>query len=263
MAQARIIYNMTVKEIIDGLKETQTVIIPVGIVEQHGFHLPTSVDIHNAVEIAARTSETTGCFVTPPVHYNISGGMLPGTINITPQVFSLMLMDIMQSLVMQGFRNVVLLLGHGGLESGQAAKDAATFFQWLRPKVEGLNISLVGFWDMSPTYLEMSGKGDWHAGLLETSMMLYWKPELVKLDQLAYDDEPLRSQLREDPYSFGVSLKNVDNKFVMPRIVQNPALKVGVMGDVSGANPELGRKIAEECVAGLAELIKELEVSPA
>ena len=259
MASARLMYDMTVKEIVEGLRETQTVIVPVGMIEQHGYHLPTSVDIHNSAEIARRTSEVTGCFVAPSVHYNISGGMLPGTINITPQVFSLVLMDTMQSLVMQGFKNIILLLGHGGLESGKAAQDACEFFQWLRPEMPGVNICLVPFWDLSPTYLDMSAKGDWHAGLLETSMMLYWKPELVKLDQLAYDEEPLRSQLRDDPYSFGVKLKNVDHKFVVPRVIQNPALVVGVMGDVTGANPELGRKVCDECVSGLKVLIAELE----
>ncbi len=259
MGRERIIYNMTVRDIVEGLNETQTVIIPIGMIEQHGFHMPTSVDIHNSAEIARRTSDVTGTFVTPSVHYNISGGMLPGTINITPQVFSLMLMDIMQSLVMQGFKNIIMLLGHGGLESGTATTEACEFFQWLRPEMPGVNICIVPFWDLSPTYTEMSAKGDWHAGLLETSMMLYWKPELVKLDQLAYDDEPLRSQLRDDPYSFGMKLKNVDHKFVVPRIIQNPVLKVGVMGDVTGANPELGKKIADECISGLAAFIAELE----
>ncbi len=259
MGKERIMYSMTVKDIMDGLKETQTIIIPIGMIEQHGYHMPTSVDIHNSGEIARRTSEVTGTFVAPSVHYNISGGMLPGTINITPQVFSLMCMDIIQSLIMQGFKNIIFLLGHGGLESGTAVKEACTFFQWLRPEAPGVNICIVPFWDLSPTYTEMCRQGDWHAGVLETSMMLYWKPELVKLDQVAYDDEPLLSQLRADPYSFCVSKKNVDHKFVVPRLEQNPALKVGVMGDVTGANPELGKKICDECVSGLAAFIAELE----
>jgi len=259
MARERLMYNMTVKDIMAGLKETQTVIIPVGMIEQHGYHLPTSTDVHNAAEIAKMTSEATGCFVTPPVHYNISGGMLPGTINITPQVFSLMLMDIMQSLVMQGFKNLILLLGHGGQESGQAAKEAADFFQWLRPKMEGVTVSLIGFWDMSPTYTEMSQKGDWHAGLLETSLMLYWKPELVKLDQAQYDEGEILDLMRTDPYMFANKLKAVDSKWVVPRIIQDPRIKVGVMGNFDDANAELGEKIAKECVSGLTDFIKELE----
>lgn len=259
MGRERLIYNMTVREITEGLRETQTVIIPVGIVEQHGYHLPTSVDIHNAAEIARLTSEATGCFVTPPVHYNFSGGMLPGTINITPQVFSLMLMDIMQSLVMQGFTNLIVLLGHGGQESGQAAREAADFFQWLRPKMDGVTVCLVPFWELSATYTEGNQKGDWHAGLMETSLMLYWKPEMVKLDQAVLDEGEILTLMREDPYMFARKEQRVDSKYVVPRIVQDPRIKVGVMGDFAGANADLGRKVAEECVAGLCALIGELE----
>ncbi|HOJ23481.1 MAG TPA: creatininase family protein, partial [Armatimonadota bacterium] len=67
MPKSRIMLNMTVQEIREALKETQTVILPIGCVEQHGYHLPISVDIHNAVELATRAAEETGCFVAPPV----------------------------------------------------------------------------------------------------------------------------------------------------------------------------------------------------
>ena len=263
MGKARIMFNMTVRDIVEGLEQTRTIILPVGIVEQHGYHLPVSVDIHNSVQIAERTSEATGCFVTPPVHYNFSGGTLPGTINISPQVFSLVLMDICQSLVLQGFRNIIILLGHGGTESCAAARDAAEQFQRLRPEMTDVNVCLVPFWDLSPTYMQSIPDKDYHAGLYETSMMLYWKPELVKMDQAVLDEPEMLSILRNDPDAYAQRVRNVNNKFVVPRLVQDPRMKVGVMGDFIGANPELGRKIAGECVNGLTELISELEGSKA
>jgi creatinine amidohydrolase/Fe(II)-dependent formamide hydrolase-like protein len=48
---------------------------------------------------------------------------------------------------------------------------------------------------------------------------------------------------------------------VVPRIVQDERVKVGVMGDFTGAGAELGRKIAEECAGALAGLIRELEAA--
>jgi creatinine amidohydrolase len=263
VTRARIMFNMTVKDIVAGLRETRAVIVPVGIVEQHGYHLPVSVDIHNAVQIAERASEATGCFVAPPVHYNFSGGTLPGTINISPQVFSLVLMDVCQSLVLQGFKSIMILLGHGGTESCAAARDAAEQFQRLRPEMRGVTVCLVPFWELSPTYMESIANKDYHAGLYETSMMLYWKPELVKMDQADLDESGILSMLRDDPDAYAQRIRNVDNRFVVPRIVQNPMMKVGVMGDYAGANAELGRKIAQECVGGLAELISQLEGSEA
>ena len=162
MIKARIMFNMTVQEMREGLKECKTVIVPVGVVEQHGYHLPLSVDIHNAVEIAQRASDLSGCFVAPPVTYSFSGGMLPGTININPHVFSLVLIDICQSLVVQGFRNLVILLGHGGSENTRAAREAAENFQRLRPEVSGISVLVVPFWELSPTYLKHFEAGDYH-----------------------------------------------------------------------------------------------------
>ena len=40
--------EMTVKEIREYLKTNKTIIVPYGVVEQHGYHLPVSMDIHNA-----------------------------------------------------------------------------------------------------------------------------------------------------------------------------------------------------------------------
>ena len=115
-SRARIMAEMTVKEMRDGLKKCQTVILPIGCVEQHGYHLPLGTDIHNAVEISRRVSARTGCLVAPAVHYSFSGGMLPGTINVSPATVTSLLGDIATSLHVQGFRTIGFLLGHGGSE---------------------------------------------------------------------------------------------------------------------------------------------------
>lgn len=259
MAKARMMFDMTVRDVEEGLRETQTVILPVGIVEQHGYHLPLSVDVHNAVEIARRASERTGCFVTPPVHYNFSGGTLPGTINISPQVFSLMLMDILQSLVMQGFRRIVVLLGHAGSESQVAARDAAHYFLRLRPDVPGLVICVVPFTRLSPSIQRAMEGGDYHAGFYETSLMLYWKPELVALDRAEMDEPEVAEMMRTDPDAYAVAERRTGCPFEVPRVVQDPRIRIGVMGDYSGANARTGEQIAGECVDALEAIIRQME----
>ncbi|MHB9035985.1 MAG: creatininase family protein [Armatimonadota bacterium] len=259
MSKARIMFNMTVSEVRNGLEENKTVIVPIGVVEQHGYHLPLSVDIHNAVEIANRTSEQTGCFVAPCVHYSFSGGTLPGTINISPQTFSLVLMDICRSLVAQGFKNIVILLGHGGTENTQAAKDAAIMFQRLSPEIVGICLAVVPFWELSPTYMKSLDEGDFHAGRYETSMMLYWKSELVKMDQAALDDEELVGRMRVDPDAYLCKEKAIESDFVITKLTQHPDMHVGVMGNMAGSNSELGKTISDECVGELATLIGKME----
>jgi creatinine amidohydrolase len=252
-------FNMTVEEMRDGLKETQTVILPVGVVEQHGYHMPLSVDIHNAVEISARASAICGCFVAPPLNYCFSGGTLPGTINLSPQVFSLVIMDICRSLKVQGFKNVIVLLGHGGSENIKAAYEALEMFQRLDPQMEGLTLSLVPFWELSPTYMKSFDEKDYHAGRYETSMMMYWKPELVKLDKARLDSPALLAELRTDPDSYLSRSKAVDHEFVVPKLVQRPDIEVGIMGDYEGSNPELGKQIADEASTSLAAFVNQLE----
>jgi len=259
MSKAKIMFNMTVREVREGLKEMKTVIVPVGVVEQHGYHLPLSVDIFNAQEIANRASALSGCFVAPTMHYAFSGGMLPGTINISPQVVSLVLMDIFKSLTVQGFKNIIVLLGHGGSENIQAVNDAAMSFQRLQPDLQGICILVVPFWEVSPAYMKSFDEGDYHAGKYETSMMLYWHPELVQMEHVAVDSPELLHVMRTDPDAYAAKIRGIDSEFVKPKLVQNPAIEVGVMGDPFTANAELGKTIAEESSTAIATLVEKLQ----
>lgn len=259
MSKSRIMYEMTVEEVRNGLNEMKTVVLPIGVVEQHGYHMPLSVDIHNAVEIGRIASEKSGCFVAPPVHYSFSGGTLPGTINISPQLFSMVLMEITHGLVVMGFKNIIILLGHGGTENCKAANDAAENYQRLNPQLEGITVSVIPFWELSPTYMESFPEKDFHAGKYETSMMLYWKPEMVKMDKARLDTPAIMAMMKEDQDAFLQKHKVVDNKFVVPKLVQHPEIEVGVMGNYEGSNAELGKKIADEAGQSLADIINELE----
>lgn len=259
MSKSRLMFNMTVREVREGLEEMKTVVLPLGITEQHGYHLPLSVDIFNAQEIAERASAISGAFVAPTLHYAFSGGTLPGTINVSPPVVSLLLMDIFRSLIMQGFRNIIVLLGHGGSENTQAVKDAAVTFQRLEPNLGDVCICIVPFWEMSPTYDQCWAEGDYHAGKYETSMMLYWHPELVQTERMTTDEKELANLMRTDPDAYADKNKAIDSEFVIPKLTQNPDIQVGVMGDPYAATPEIGRQIAEEASTGLAALVEKLQ----
>ena len=259
MSKSKIMYEMTVEEVRKGLSDMKTIIVPLGVVEQHGYHLPLSVDIHNAEQIAYRASDISGCFVAPCIHYSFSGGTLPGTINLSPSTVTQVLMDIFRSLVLQGFKNIVVLLGHGGTENTQAAKDAAVMFQRLSPEIKGISISIIGFWDLSPTYMKAFDEHDYHAAKYETSLMLHWKPELVHMDRLQTDDPDFVDRMRTDPDAYLTFHKAIDSPFVIPRMVQSKEMSVGVMGVPEEANAELGAVIAKEASTALAEYVEKLE----
>src|SRR3954451_15529265 len=64
--------EMTNPQVIEFLKKDQTVIIPVGAVEQHGPHAPLLTDVLIPQEIARRAAPRIGALVAPPLNYALS-----------------------------------------------------------------------------------------------------------------------------------------------------------------------------------------------
>ena len=250
--------NMTVEEVRKALRRTKTVIVPLGVVEQHGYHLPLSTDIHNAYETAKLVGKQTKSLIAPPLNYSYSGGTLPGTINISPQAMSLVVGDICQSLAEQGFKNIILLLGHAGTENINALKDTVVLFLRRNPKWKDLVLSLVPIWEFSPTWMKAFKKHDFHAAYIETSLMMYWKPELVKKN-VTLDVPRVANLMRRRQDNYLIIEKAVESKYVTPYLKQRPDIKVGVMGDPKGANPQTGEKVAGEVVSGIVKLIRQIE----
>jgi len=62
--------------------------------------------------------------VAPAVNMGFSGGKLPGTINIRPQVVGLLVAEVLGSLAAQGLRNMFAVLAHGGSENLRAVEGA-------------------------------------------------------------------------------------------------------------------------------------------
>ncbi|HOD48699.1 MAG TPA: creatininase family protein [Candidatus Hydrogenedentes bacterium] len=254
--------HMTVKMVRDYLGQRRSIIIPLGVIEQHGYHLPLNTDALIATHIARRIGERTGILVAPAMHHSFSGGGLPGTINISPAVMSLVLSDMLVSLVSQGFRNFYLLLCHGGSENARALDNAIKVLLRVNPAFEQAMVALLPVWELESDGNTWSGafrEGDWHAGWVETSLVMALEPGLVRLDELALDPEPLLSLQIEHPDNYQHAEKIVDSKFVVPRMTQRPDIRVGVMGYPERASRETGERIVERVVRDGAARILDLE----
>ena len=251
--------EMTVEEMREALGRTRTVLLPLGVTEQHGYHLPLSTDVHTACQTAWRVSERTGAVVAPALAYSYSGGSLPGTINVAPQVMALMVSEIIQSLVEQGFRNVLLLLGHAGTENLRALKDVVNLFLARRPELTDVVVALAPLREFSPTFVKAFENHDFHAGTIETSLMLYWAPEQVRMDRIVQDEPGVAATLREHQDNYQQVERLVDDPHVAPRIAQRDDVKVGVMGYPEKASAEVGRQVCEEMVSGVVALIRKIE----
>ncbi len=254
--------HMTVKMVRSYLDRRQSIIVPLGVIEQHGYHLPLNTDALIATHIARRIGERAGVLVAPTMHHSFSGGGLPGTINISPAVMSLVLSDMLVSLVAQGFRNIFLILCHGGSENARALDNAIKLLLRLNPAFERAMVALLPIWELEKNDNTWSGafrEGDWHAGWVETSLVMALEPELVRMDELELDPEPLLSMQIEHPDNYQHAEKIVDSKCVIPRMTQRPDIQVGVMGYPERASRETGEKLVERVVHDGAARIIELE----
>lgn len=254
--------KMSVNEIRNAIdRNVKTVLVPVGVTEQHGYHLSTFTDSIVAREICIKVAEREDCFVAPLLPYAFSGGLLPGTINVQPEVTGLILADISDSLFAQGIKNVIFVLGHGGSEMFVALKNFKRLYFHKRPYLRKELVALVPVWEFSKTWMGkfMRGK-DFHAGEVETSLMLYLAPESVKLDKLMLDHKEIAQKMRKNPDYYQQVEMPFDHPCVAPYLSQKSQVKVGVMGDPFKASRKLGETIVREIVDSFCLFIRRVNV---
>ncbi|MFQ6081678.1 MAG: creatininase family protein, partial [Candidatus Bathyarchaeia archaeon] len=70
-----LIEEMTSLEIAEVLDVVDTVLVPLGTIEQHGPHLPVGTDVLIPVEIAKRVAEKANVLIAPPIYYGNSLSM--------------------------------------------------------------------------------------------------------------------------------------------------------------------------------------------
>jgi creatinine amidohydrolase len=186
-------------------------VVPLGATEQHGPHLPFTVDTEIAVALGdrlLRARET--AVLAPAVAYGSSGehAGFPGTLSIGQEALEGLLVELVRSA--DAFAGVFLVSAHGG---NAAVVRRATG----RLRNEGREVRA---W---------SPKGpadDSHAGRTETSVMLALRPEAVRAGRAAGSTAPLAD--------------------IMPALLTSGVRAVspnGVLGDPAGASADEGRRV--------------------
>ena len=184
-----------------------TVLLPVGSTEQHGAHLPMSTDSLHTVAILERVAEALPALIAPllPIGCAEHHMSFAGTISLRFETLQALVEDCCASLFRHGFRRVLVYSGHGG-----NAAPLARIVAHLNAKNLGGHIIGCTDWAIYDGALfpaaEALGVGKfaagWHAGELETSMILVLEPDLVLLDRAAPgflgDLAPLRARLMAD-----------------------------------------------------------------
>ncbi|MGR8972007.1 creatininase family protein, partial [Klebsiella pneumoniae] len=101
-------------------KSNTVIVLPTGAIEQHGPHLPCSVDSVISSGVAghalARLPATIPAYAIPPIVYGKSEEHLhfPGTLTLSGDTLLHTLLEIAESLYRAGFRKLLMINGHGG-----------------------------------------------------------------------------------------------------------------------------------------------------
>ncbi len=105
------------------------VIIPLGLIEAHGPHLPLSVDMDSAEFFARRIAQNTGATLAPLMAYGFADEMreYPGTIGVTAETLTRIIVDISAMFCFHGFTRQIFLSGHG---ANKMPVETAFFRLW-------------------------------------------------------------------------------------------------------------------------------------
>ncbi len=161
------------------------VVIPVAALEQHGRHLPVFTDSMLLGEVVRRVSETMHDRVlfTPLMwlgnsHHHMD---FPGTMSASPRVYLDLLNDLIENMLMHGFRRIVLLNGHGG--NSTPGKQAIFEVRQRHRDRHDLLLLFATYWEHgqpNQTRTDLVQQQMGHACEWETSMILRIAPKLVK-----------------------------------------------------------------------------------
>jgi creatinine amidohydrolase len=176
-----ILENITMSEFKKYLRQTKTIVFPFGTIEEHGRHLPLNTDSLIIQEALKKVTMRKRFFLAPIVYYGVCTTTKDhmGTISITSETLRRLSFDLVTEAYKKGLSNFLLISGHGGSLHMSALKETAEI---LVEELKGIKIAVFSPYNL--LWKELSDlaetPNDSHAGELETSMMLYLSPELVK-----------------------------------------------------------------------------------
>ncbi len=236
--------EMTWPEIRDALARGKTsVVLAVASVEQHGPALPLNTDEEIGRALAVEVARCLGdALVGPVVVPGCSEHHMawPGTISLPAEVLVSLIIHYVKSLSRHGFREIILFAAHGG-NFGPLAARLEDIRRAARPArvIDLLDAqSLFGAWF---EVLRDFGRADRtlpHADVMETSLMMYLRPELVREGRL------------EVGFTGTFDLEELTRRGLQS-FTRN-----GVLGDPRGASPALGRALIERVGRKMADEIR-------
>lgn len=224
-------------------------VIPLGVIEKHGPHLPLGTDMFEARERAFKAAQLEYAVVFPPYYFGqiFEARHQPGTLAYSNELLWKLLEESCNELARNGLKKIILLNGHGGNTS---------FLQYFcQSQLAGRKDYIVVLFqagadaEMNKEIKSLTKATlDGHAGERETSEMTYIRPDLV--DQSAIKSESGLDQGKLNQLQFGYTgiwwYARYPNHFA---------------SDVAEPNKRLGELLITRDAKQLASLIKYLKAN--
>jgi creatinine amidohydrolase len=240
-------YQRRIKE------EDAVLLLPVGAVEQHGYHLPLGTDWMMATYMARRAAENVGGIVAAPIAYGYrsqirtgGGPYRGGTTNLDGITLINLVKDVVKELVRHGARKLAVIDGHF---ENRFYLDEACFLAIRELEYVGITdakiLKMLYAERITPETLKavyakvpFPGLDLEHGGILETAMMLYCHPQHVDVSKIPDEELP-----KFPPYD----LFPGNNDWVPPS---------GSLSSGKAATVETGKLLVEEFVSVLSASLK-------
>jgi creatinine amidohydrolase len=248
--------ELTWEETRDAMKAGKTtVIIPTGGTEKNGYHMVLGkhnyVVTYNANLMARRLKNA---LVAPTIQYVPEGNpdsQNPGGISLPSPAYDMLLDAAARSLKAHGFKDILLIGDSGGNQAGLTAVANKLNEEWKGSETKVY--ALTDYYEQSRIYYrawlqaqfgydeETAGS---HAGITDTSQMLYIRPTGIRKDQIKPWGGPADSGVSGDPAKatpeigkMGVEFK-VNAGINQYKALKNPPQRGGGRGTRGGRGGE-------------------------
>ena len=234
---------MSSSEFAERVKTCNTVIVPTGATEVYGPHLPLGTDTLVAAKISELVSERVNAMISPVLEVGESRslGMFPGTLWLTPEVWTGAARDITLSLMKWGFKNFMYINGHAG-----NVPLVGHFVRDLQDQ-HGIKCAQIDWWRfVQDKAIGICDNTGWmahgHASECGTSVMLHLYPELVDFSKAERVEAQRIGFVRDSDFVTYVPF--------------NQTTPNGILGDATVGTAEKGKLIVQKSVDRIVEYMK-------
>jgi creatinine amidohydrolase len=226
----------------------RTCILPIGILEKHGPHVPIGSDLIQVREWAARATKREYAVVFPDYFYGQinEAKHQPGIFALPERVVWDLLEATCDEIARNGFDKIVIINGHGG--------NPQMIRYFIQTRLEKQRDYAVYFFEPGSD-AEFTKKmnamhksdpaGDQHAGERETSALLYLRPDLVKMDSAKNES--------------GANQKRWSIANVYTAIWWYASYPNHYAGEGAKATPELGQLVTEHYIDSFVAALKAIK----